>query len=689
MPYQSGWVDGSHLKGETTMIKKRLFSLVLLCTIMLSSSTYAAGTYTISLDRASYTRGEAVIITGTAPLNDLFALEVLWGNTVIARLPCVTEDGTAYEWAFSVPLDWPNGTYVVRAGKGTDYAETSFILFTLPTRLNITNKDAFLGKIVGDSPVTIAHQFFPADATAPTMQYASSNPSVATVNGSGRVSFLSAGTTTISARCGDTISDSFSLTVYANSTQVEVDSVTIGNKSAFTGKKVGDTGVTLSVSVLPANAANRTITFSSSAPGVASVNASGMVSFQSAGTTTISATSSNGRSDSFVLTVTKTESGGNGGGGGGGGAQPPEEASKSQTVGAEDWAKVIDAAKKITSGGVLTVEMGEKTVVPGTVLDAMAGKDITVVFKLSDGLGWQIDGKNVATQAAARDDMDLGATRGTDYIPVALTNVPGGLEEIQLHLPQSGAFDLNPVLTVTTGAGNAGKWANLFYYNSELNELEFCGAVIIASDGSAAQPVSHAGDYLVVVSETSLAPTTQAWQNPFTDVAKSDWFYGDVEHAVTKGIFSGTSATTFSPNLPMTRGMLVTVLGRMRGVSPDTSAEPSFADTPAGAYFTPYVIWAAQQGIVTGYSAERFGPDDNVTREQFAVILYRYAGSPALAAGQLVFTDGDSVSSWARDAIIWAVTEGIITGKPENRIDPQGNTTRAEAAAMLHRYLED
>ena len=176
------------------------------------------------------------------------------------------------------------------------------------------------------------------------------------------------------------------------------------------------------------------------------------------------------------------------------------------------------------------------------------------------------------------------------------------------------------------------------------------------------------------------------WENPFIDAAESDWFYGDVEYACVNGLFNGTSENTFSPNNVMTRAMLVTVLWRMKE-SPSVNSTP-FIDVVSGQYYFQAVAWAEANGIVSGIGGSMFAPDAEITREQMAAILYRYSTSPELTAYQLEFADADMVSDWAFDAMVWAATEGIISGKPGELLDPQGSATRAEVAAMLRRYME-
>ena len=187
----------------------------------------------------------------------------------------------------------------------------------------------------------------------------------------------------------------------------------------------------------------------------------------------------------------------------------------------------------------------------------------------------------------------------------------------------------------------------------------------------------------------SAAFQVQAAKLPFTDVKSSDWFYASVDWAWRAGLMNGTSATLFSPNQSTSRAMIVTLLYRLEG-SPEAPKRNPFRDVKGDAYYAGPVAWDAWNGIVSVYSANTFGPNDPITREQFAAILWRYAqyreldvsGGGTLAA----FTDGAKVSSYAREAMVWANGAGLITGKGGGVLDPKGKATRAQAAAILQRF---
>ena len=173
----------------------------------------------------------------------------------------------------------------------------------------------------------------------------------------------------------------------------------------------------------------------------------------------------------------------------------------------------------------------------------------------------------------------------------------------------------------------------------------------------------------------------------FSDVDAEDWYAEAAVYCRDNRLMAGTGETTFSPDTPMTRGMLVTVLYRLAG-SPSLENENlgyPFADVSGDSWYADGVYWARLNGVVSGYSDSVFGPNDPLTREQLAAILWRYAGSPA-AEGSASFADESGIASWAASAVDWAQESGYISGVDENRFDPDGAATRAQVAVILMRY---
>lgn len=202
------------------------------------------------------------------------------------------------------------------------------------------------------------------------------------------------------------------------------------------------------------------------------------------------------------------------------------------------------------------------------------------------------------------------------------------------------------------------------------------------------------GKVTIEVTYRPVPEPEQPRENPFHDVDEDAWYAEAVQYVQENGLMAGTSATTFDPHTTTSRGMIVTILYRLAG-SPDMEDEIwgyPYADVDAGAYYGTAVYWARLNGIAGGYSDEQFGPNDPITREQLAVMLYRYAqrmGYDVTAGADLSsYADANQISSYAVYALRWANAEGIVNGASAANLDPQGSATRAQAAAMLMRFCE-
>lgn len=197
---------------------------------------------------------------------------------------------------------------------------------------------------------------------------------------------------------------------------------------------------------------------------------------------------------------------------------------------------------------------------------------------------------------------------------------------------------------------------------------------------------------VVVIMLAGLSVPALAAAEKFTDVKPGAWYYTAVDYAVSEKLFSGTSSSTFAPTAPMTRAMFVRVLGNKAKIDEKVYTSSSFSDVKAGTWYAPYVEWAAQNGIVTGTGNGRFSPDQSVTREQMAVILYNYAkhtGCGDIQNGTeiLRFPDTGDVSDWAKQAMTWAVDKKIISGYG-GKLNPKGTATRAQVAQIFYNSRE-
>ena len=179
--------------------------------------------------------------------------------------------------------------------------------------------------------------------------------------------------------------------------------------------------------------------------------------------------------------------------------------------------------------------------------------------------------------------------------------------------------------------------------------------------------------------------------NPFTEIFETNWFYDAVLFCYNQGLMLGTSETTFGPDIPVTRGMIVTILGRQSGADISQYSASDFIDVRPGEYYARFIEWARQSGIVEGVGANMFAPDAPVTRQDLAVLFSRFAAATDMELPVLLvyngFADGNEISPYAKEAVAQLYKAGIISGKPGNIFEPSGAATRAEVAAILYRYL--
>ena len=267
------------------------------------------------------------------------------------------------------------------------------------------------------------------------------------------------------------------------------------------------------------------------------------------------------------------------------------------------------------------------------------------------------------------------AVRGSDMI--IDINIYSGTQKIT---------NLNGQLTVAVSPYN-GPVPVAVWYLSDAGELEKIPCTYDPETETVTFVIDHLSVYVIGL-DTDVPP----FVNPFTDVTEDDWFYDAVRYVYERGLMTGTTATMFSPDTTTTRGMIATILYRIAG-EPDVGTTNPFTDVTAGEYYTNAVIWAAENGLVTGYGDSRFGPDDEITREQMATILFNYIemigkGPQGAWMIRLDYADVADISEWAFSAVAFLTIKNIIQGKPGRLFDPQGNATRAEAATILMRFLE-
>lgn len=276
----------------------------------------------------------------------------------------------------------------------------------------------------------------------------------------------------------------------------------------------------------------------------------------------------------------------------------------------------------------------------------------------------------------------------TDEQKTVVKNVP--VYDIRVVTDDGNVIELNGRITVylpyKLKEGQSGTGVVVYYVDGSGNLIDM-KAKYDSAKRMAYFTTDHLSIYMIDYDESvvHVCPSKR-----YTDVDQSLWYHEAIDFVIENGLFLGTSDTTFEPNTAMNRAMLVTVLWRLEG-KPVVSSSGTFEDVASNTWYTDAVTWANTNKIVEGYGSGLFGPNDNMTREQMAAILYRYAefkGYDVTAIDNLTaFTDARDVSDWALSAIKWAVAEELITGVTTTSLDPRGNATRAQVATILMRLI--
>ena len=435
----------------------------------------------------------------------------------------------------------------------------------------------------------------------------------------------------------------------------------------------GGTG-TLTATVEPDDATNKNVTWQSDSADVATVQ-NGTVTAVGAGETTIRVTTEDGgKTATCTVTVSRYSSGGG---------------SSSSSTSLSD--RAIDDIQDARPGDTVEIALRPgRTTLEREVFEELAGQDITLEIDTGDGVLWTVNGLDIPEDTRLHD-LDLDVDLGDSGIPATVLNaVTGEIGTVQLSLAHDGRFGFTMTLSAPLGRDNADYWANLYWYNERTEELEFQQAARIARDGTAEFALDHASDYAIVIDDRSHEPVDL----PFTDVPEGYWAYDAIQYVYGEGLMAGTSGSTFSPEGTTTRGQIVTILWRLSG-SPVVNYLMDFDDVDPAAYYAEAIRWATSEGIAGGYGGGVFGPDDPITREQLATMLWRYAQTEGydVSVGEdtniLSYTDAFDVAEYAISAMQWACGAGVINGTGDgSTLTPQGQATRAQAAVMLQRFCE-
>ena len=469
-----------------------------------------------------------------------------------------------------------------------------------------------------------------------------------------------AGTSTFTVKAAnDYGSDSKELSIIIDEqTDVPVTGVSLNTSTLNLVENETDT---LTATVEPNNATNRNVTWSSDNPSVATVN-NGVVSAVSEGTATIIVTAQGDNTKFASCTVTVTAA-----------TVPvtgvtlsqnqaslyynrtPNTLTLTATVAPDNATnKAVTWTSSDTS--VATVENGVVTAVaPGTA---------TITVTTADG------GFTATCAVTVRPD-----------IPPANPNY-----RITVEATQGGTVTADPT------AAKAGTTVTLTPVPDRGYQV---GAVAVTDRFGDAVAVTEQADgtytFTMPNGQVTVTVTFAEAPLPFPDVAEGDWFYDAVRYAYENGLMDGVGDNLFAPNSDTTRAQLVTILYRLAG-EPEPGGDSGFSDVAAGTWYTDAVAWAAENGIVNGVSETEFAPGKDITREQLATILFRYAeakGYDVSARADLsAYPDADQIQSYATESVAWAVAEGLIQGFEDNTLRPAGNATRAQIATILMRFCE-
>ena len=356
-----------------------------------------------------------------------------------------------------------------------------------------------------------------------------------------------------------------------------------------------------------------------------------------------------------------------------------EAAAQVEDVGYADLQDAIDA---VADGGTITVlkdGLGTVTIQGSKTFTLVKGEDVDTLPTLVAASGYRLTDHGNGSYTISRRSSGGGSSGSATYT-VSVDSSRHGDVTVS---PKSASKGTTVAITVKPDDG---------YELDELTVTDKDGDSIKLKDKGDGRFTFTMPASKVTVEAVFTALEQEEEQPLFSDVAEDDWYYDAVAYVAENGIMSGTDGSRFSPNGTLTRAMLSQILYAMED-KPAVSGAATFSDVAAGAWYADAVNWTAAQGIVAGMGENSFAPDAPVTREQLSLILYgyaRYKGYDTSASVSLSgYADRDSVAVWAADSMGWAVSEGLISGRPGGYLDPAGTATRAEVAQILMNFCED
>ena len=581
-----------------------------------------------------------------------------------------------------------NGTAIITATtQDGSYTATCEVTVALPEGpgVPVTGVELNAQKIelnrIGDV-CQIEADVTPINATNQTVIWSSSNPRVATVTGGGLVTAVSNGVTPIpgttqdggsAVTCDVTVALSEGPVVPVTGVELNVQKIELN--------RAGDV-YQIEADVTPINATNQTVKWVSSNPNIATVTDVGLVTAVSNGVATITAiTQDGGYTATCEVTVALLE-------------EPnipvpvtgvelntsrvelnragdiyqlkanvlPTDA----TNRAVTWISSNPWVATVSNNGLVTAVSEGTATITVTTEDGQKVATCTVTVHIESGSGGTGGGGSSGSTTPASYTITSEYTVG-GAITISPKAASKGQTVTITAVPDEG-FALE-TLSVTDKNGNKIEL-------TQKNETSYTFKM-------------PASKVTVSATFTEIVVEPEPIVLPFDDISQSAWYYGAVEYVYSNDMMQGTSATTFSPEIEMSRGMIATVLYRLEN-TPTLTGSISFSDVGGNEWYTDAIQWAAENGIMNGYGNKQFGPLDSVTREQLAVLLYNYTASKGIsveaAADLSVFRDAEDTSDWAEKAISWAVGVGLLSGKGNGILDPTCTATRAEVAQMLMNY---
>ena len=361
-----------------------------------------------------------------------------------------------------------------------------------------------------------------------------------------------------------------------------------------------------------------------------------------------------------------------------------------------------ETAASITVDGITTyydtlqeavdaVENGQTITLLKTGESAAVTKTVTFTVVNEGGNSYTATITAGANTTAASSNPDSGT--GTYSFTYTAPNGGSGTTRYTVTVSDS---IVNGDITVSPGRASYNQTVTITVSPDEGYEL---AALVVTDRNGSALTITPQGDNRYTFKMPRSAVTVEAsfqllapWSSPYADVNTGDWFYGAVEYVVESGLMTGTSATTFEPDATLTRAMMATVLWAMEG-GPVVNYAMAYTDVDSDDWFAEAVRWATSEGVVNGVGDNAYAPNDPLTREQMAVMLYAYAVykgyDTAASTAAESFSDSGEISGWALTAMNWAVDNGLLGGKPGNLLDPTGSATRAEIATILRNFCEN